>query len=115
MRPFLQGLCAALLTLAGGLGGSACQSGSPPRSRAYAEDVKRICNAQAMSGALEQDPAVQPVWIARWLGANIATQQGRDLLARQAGLQPKEKVALLRREARASGLDGCPTAELWTK
>lgn len=90
-----------------------CQSGKQAKPSAYVEDLARICNAEAMSGAGEQDPNRRSLFVATWLGNNLVTQEARDLLAKQAPLPPKEKAALLRGEAKEAGLSGCPTADTW--
>ena len=94
---------------------AACQSGkSPaPSDSTYAKDVERICNAEQLSGALQEDPSSRAMLVAVWLGNNLVTQEGRDLMVRQAKLAPAEKAALLRAEAREVGLPGCPTADTW--
>ena len=90
-----------------------CQSGKDAKPQAYVEDLERICNAEAMSGADELDPNGRSLFVATWLGNNLVTQEARDLMGKQAPLPPKEKAALLRAEAKEAGLPGCPTADTW--
>ncbi len=90
-----------------------CQSGKSAKPQAYVEDLERICNAEAMSGAGELDPNGRSLFVATWLANNLVTQEARDLMAKQAPLPPKQKAALLRAEAKEAGLPGCPTADTW--
>ncbi len=88
-----------------------CHSGKSAKSKAYVEDLERICNAEAMSGADELDQDGRSLFIAVWLANNLVTQEARDLMAKQARLPPKEKAALFRAEAREAGLPDCPIAD----
>jgi hypothetical protein len=91
-------------------------SATTPKDEAtlsYHDDVRRICNAEELSGALAEEENRRSMVVAMWLGSNLVTQQARDLLAKQAPLPPAEKRALLLGEARAAGLDACKTAEAW--
>jgi hypothetical protein len=93
---------------------AACKSQSGPRPDSdYRADVERICFAEQLSHAEEIDPNARFVHVAQWLGANLVTPQARDLLAQQARLEPADKAALLRAEAREVGIDRCPTADTW--
>ena len=103
----MKGLVLLALVVAG------CQSGKQAKPKAYVEDLERICNAEELSGADEQDPNRRSLFVATWLGNSLVTQEARDLMAKQAPLAPKEKAALLRAEAKEAGLSGCPTADTW--
>jgi len=94
---------------------AACQSGKAQKRRdeTYANDVEKICNAEKMSGALEEDPNARATLVAVWLGNNLVTPEARDLMVRQAQLPPNDKAALLRAEAREVGLADCPIADTW--
>jgi hypothetical protein len=88
-------------------------AGNAAPSSDYVEDVRRICNAEQLSGALEQDPNGRSMFVANWLANNLVTQDGRDLMGKQAALEPAAKAELLRAEAKEAGLAECPTADTW--
>ncbi len=123
MGPMAIAVCRALALIvlcAAACGGESQDSASasapaPAASSdaAYHEDVRRICNAEELSGALEEDPNRRAIIVAQWLGNNVVTQEARSLLAQQARLPPKGKRELLLAEAKKAGLPGCKTAEAW--
>lgn len=100
-----------------------CQQGStsdpestrPAATTPYGRDVERICYCQEHSGALERPEAERTLIVARWLGANLESDQGRDFLAEVSRSSPADKVVLLDREALSAGLPGCPLARTWAQ
>ena len=79
----------------------------------FGRDVQRICDATALSGALEVDEAYRSITVAQWLAQKVESQEGRDLLGRVARLPPKKKAAELRAAATKIGLPVCETAVSW--
>jgi hypothetical protein len=103
-------LAAALLVLAAACQPSSSGSGVPAEYRA---DIENICDAEARSGAREQDPGRRAYVVASWLGPVIKTQEARQFLGRLGGLSPADKPAALVAEARKVGLEHCATADAW--
>jgi hypothetical protein len=103
----------ALLALAGcqrGTGETEAWTKSP-----FGRDVDRICNAESRSGAGDNAYANRDIQAAMWLGQNIESQEGRDLLASLSPLPPPEKARKLDEAAKTAGLTaGCPTARAWS-
>ncbi|RMH39369.1 MAG: hypothetical protein D6689_16760 [Deltaproteobacteria bacterium] len=91
----------------------ACLSRRRAPDADYADDVRKICHAERLSGALEVDPNARQIHVAQWLGRALVTAEARALMARQAALPPAERAAVLREAAAAVGLAGCPTADTW--
>jgi hypothetical protein len=91
----------------------ACQNGSSGAPSAYRTDLENICDAEARSGALEQDPNRRSLVVAQWIAGRLQSEQGRKFLASLVQLAPAEKGKALRREAAAVGLERCPLADTW--
>lgn len=84
----------------------------PATETGYAADMKRICNAKALSGAdKETDPRRRIEVMVTWLRANIETEEGKKLLASMASVIPSERGDRLRSEARKVGLESCQMAD----
>jgi hypothetical protein len=95
---------------------AACQKGeghSAPVAKEYARDVERICDAERLSGALEQPEEARQMTIAQWLGPAIETEEAREFLAALTQVTGAAKAERLRDEARRVGLDGCALAASW--
>ncbi len=88
---------------------------TPPADEAFGRDVERICQAEELSGAAAEEPGARPMLVAQWLGENIETQRGRDLLAEAARADGVAKAEVFERAARSVGRDRCATAESWRK
>lgn len=95
---------------------ASAKAASKPASgdEGYARDVDRICNAEKKSGADELDEGARSMHVAQWLGANIETAAGRDLLGRLRPLKPQDKVELLEGQALEVGLEDCALARSWS-
>jgi hypothetical protein len=102
-----------ILTLVGLVALFGCQKGEKAPT-AYERDVDRICHAEEHSGAAEHD-GPRTLVIAQWLGENIETDEGRELLARvtRDDNDPAAKARILDEAATAAGIDDCPTARTW--
>jgi hypothetical protein len=79
----------------------------------YRADLENICDAEARSGALAEDPARRALAIAQWIGPVLKTQEARDFLAGLTRAQGKAKGDALRAEAARVGLSGCALADTW--
>lgn len=80
---------------------------------AYRADFENICDAEARSGALQEDPNRRATVVATWIGPRLQTDEARTFLAGLAALPPKEKGDALRRESARAGLRACALAETW--
>jgi hypothetical protein len=95
----------------------ACQRGggstAPQVSQQYRSDIENLCNAVARSGADQLPPGERALAIARWLPANLATQEAHQYVV---GIQPlvgEPKALALEAEARRVGLSSCVLAAEW--
>jgi hypothetical protein len=105
-------VAAALLVAAAGCssGGKAAPAPDPLR-----EDLERICNAYALSGA-DQDPSANGTYLlATWLDANVTSEAGRAFLVEfaQLGQDRAARVAKLEEAQRRVGLASCPLVAHW--
>ena len=98
-----------------------CQRGTPAgadpepwRKTPFGRDVDRICNAEARSGANENPYSNRDVQVAMWLGQQIESDEGRNLLATLSPLPPPRKVQELDAAAAKVGLADCATARSWS-
>ncbi|HUS66205.1 MAG TPA: hypothetical protein VMZ28_16745 [Kofleriaceae bacterium] len=93
---------------------AACQRGAGDSvAPAYRTDLENICDAEARSGALQQDPNQRATHVAMWLGPRVQTDEARKFLAGLGAMPAKDKGDVLRREAARVGLSTCPLAETW--
>ena len=114
----IAGLVLGAGALAAGLGGSGfgCQRSSgtaAPVVAAYRDDVARICDAVAKSGADRVPAGERALPIATWLAANLQTQEAHDYLVRIQPLTGDLKAAALDTEAHRVGLASCTLAAEW--
>ena len=79
-----------------------------------ARDFEKICNAEAMSGAAAvADPAAKALTIAKWLEANISSEEAASTMSGLGMAAPDQRGELLKRAAAEAGYTGpCPMAEL---
>lgn len=93
---------------------AACQRGAGDSvAPAYRTDVENICDAEARSGALKEDPNQRAMLVAAWIGPRLQTDEARKFVAGLSPMKPKDKGDALRREAARVGLSTCPLAETW--
>jgi hypothetical protein len=100
---------------------AACQKGEDGSSQSqqrpvetpYAQDIARICDAEKLSGALEQEEGARVLTVAQYLGSAIETEEARNFLAELTGFVGADKGKRLRDEAKRAGLAGCPLADTW--
>lgn len=93
---------------------AACQRGAGDSvAPAYRADFENICDAEARSGALQEDPNQRATHVAMWLGPRVQTDEARKFLAGLGAMPAKEKGDALRRESARVGLASCPLAETW--
>ncbi len=80
----------------------------------YRDDIARICDVLALSGADQLAEAERMVTVASWLGANLVTDASRAfLVALQKEPEGAKKSGILRTEAEVLGLPPCKLAESW--
>lgn len=110
------------LAAAFALAATACKDGGARARPADAgpadplrDDLDRICNAVALSGA-DQDPSAQGTYIlAQWLDANITSAPGRAFLVDFArlGSDKAARIKMLEDSAVRVGLPDCPLIAFW--
>jgi hypothetical protein len=110
MKPF-----AYLLACLGVLASCQRSSGSsaPPVSEPYRQDITRLCDVLAQSGAGQLPPGERALTVASWLAAHLETQDAHDYLIRIQPLDGEPKAAALEAEARRVGLERCALAAAW--
>ena len=83
----------------------------PPASdKLYAEDIQKLCDSMALSGAdkLEKLERVAPH--AKWLGENLKTKAAQQFLISTQPLKGEAKASAFESEAKRVGLSGCALA-----
>ncbi|HEY4242051.1 MAG TPA: hypothetical protein VGM88_19660 [Kofleriaceae bacterium] len=107
---------AALVVLALSIGcqrGEGGSSATAPASATYRDDIAKLCDVMARSGADKLPASDRMVLIAQWLGANLTTAEAHDFLVRIQPLQGEAHAKALESEASRVGLSGCALAALW--
>lgn len=104
-------LLACLGVVAGCQRGS--ESASPPVSEAYRQDVARLCDVLAQSGADQLPAGERALAVATWLPGHLETPEAHDYLVRIQPLVGEPKAAALEAEARRVGLARCALAAQW--
>ena len=76
----------------------------------YAEDIQKLCDSMALSGAdkLEKLERVAPH--SKWLGENLKTKAAQTFLISTQPLKGEAKAAAFEAEAKRVGLSGCALA-----
>lgn len=94
-----------------------CQRGTgstaAPVSAAYRDDIARLCDVLAQSGADQLPVGERALTIASWLPTHLQTEEAHDYLIRIQPLTGEPKAAALEAEARRVGLDHCALAAEW--
>jgi hypothetical protein len=96
--------------------GAGCQRGTEPAappSDLYRQDIARLCDVVAASGADQRTDNDRAYTIATWLAAHLETQEARDYLVRIAPITGEPKAEALETEARRVGLARCALAAEW--
>jgi hypothetical protein len=107
---------AHLLACLGIVVGCQRSSGSPPPppvSEAYRQDVARLCDVLAQSGADQLPASERALTIAQWLSDHLTTSEAHDYLVRIQPLDGEPKAAALDAEARRVGLASCALSAEW--
>lgn len=92
----------------------ACQRGAEGPTPEVVRDVKKLCNAEALSGA--DDPGqttARSFVIANYLADNLETPQVLGLLGDFKRTPLAQKEAFLRQVAKIARLEECPLADTW--
>jgi hypothetical protein len=92
---------------------SATPPAGAPAAKAYADDIKKLCDVVKLSGAESYPADERMLPIANWLAANLATPESRQFLVRIQPLVGEPKAEALEAEARRTGLSGCALATEW--
>jgi hypothetical protein len=82
---------------------------------AYAGDIRRICDAVALSGAADVETTDRAFLVAQWLGSNLSTRESREFLVRIQPMTGEPKAKALVAEAQRVGLDDCALAAEWRR
>jgi hypothetical protein len=81
--------------------------------KAYTQDFERLCNAEQLSGALDQPEEARTLMVAQWLGKHLETSQVHDFLVHIQRLGAADKADVLDGEAKRLGLASCPLSAVW--
>jgi hypothetical protein len=83
---------------------------APANDKLYAEDIQKLCDSMALSGAdkLEKLERVAPH--AKWLGENLKTKAAQRFLISTQPLKGEAKATAFETEAKRVGLSGCALA-----
>ncbi len=83
---------------------------------AFHRDIHKICNAESLSGANEMENGYnRAMTVAKWLGENLRTPEGRRFLGETARLgDPRKKAKALAAQAEKSGVASCPLVKTWS-
>lgn len=78
----------------------------------YRKDVETVCNVRArVKVPPKAEPAEEAELIKAYLFENIHSPKAKKVFLTLGSMSNSEKVAVLRREASASGVSGCPLAD----
>ena len=81
---------------------------------ALSRDVERLCFSLERSGALDAPEGERAIVVAQWLGSQVESDEGRNLLAEFSRTPALEKAAFLKKVSREHGLLRCPLVTTWT-
>jgi hypothetical protein len=101
------------LACLGVIAGCRSSAGSGAVSEAYREDIARLCDVLAQSGADQLPAGERALTIATWLAGHLTTPEAHEYLVRIQPLTGEPKAAALEAEARRAGLAGCALAAEW--
>jgi outer membrane protein assembly factor BamD (BamD/ComL family) len=89
---------------------AAAPAAAPSDDKLYAEDIQKLCDSLALSGAdkLEKLERVAPH--SKWLGENLKTRAAQQFLVSTQPLKGEAKASALEAEAKRVGLSGCALA-----
>ncbi|HMG56669.1 MAG TPA: hypothetical protein VK601_24380 [Kofleriaceae bacterium] len=94
-----------------------CQRGAGSTGAAvsepYREDIARLCDVVARSGADQLPAGERALAIASWLPAHLETSEAHEYLVAIQPLSGEPKAAALEAEARRVGLARCALASEW--
>jgi len=107
----MKSLVVLALFLAACQRGEGSSAGAP--SASYRDDIAKLCDVMARSGADKLGAGDRTVVIAQWLGANLTAPESHDFLVRIQPLQGEAKAKALDAEASRVGLSGCALADQW--
>lgn len=74
----------------------------------YRKDVETVCTVRSR---VKAEPGAETDAIKAYLFTNIRSPKAKKTFLSMGSLSDAEKVALLRREARAAGVEPCPLAD----
>ena len=78
--------------------------------KAYAEDIQKLCDSMALSGADKMEKLERVGPHSKWLGENLKTREAQQFLVSTQPLKGEAKAAALEAEAKRVGLPGCALA-----
>ena len=74
--------------------------------------MRLICQAPEKANAVGDAPTKATV-AARWVSDNLTNQEARTFYSSLAPLNPDQKAAKLRDEAKKTNVEPCAMAEVW--
>lgn len=78
--------------------------------KTYAEDIGRLCNSMALSGADKMEKLERVAPHSKWLGENLKTKAAQEFLIKTAPLRGAARADAYEAEAKRVGLSGCALA-----
>ena len=82
----------------------------PSDDKLYAEDIQKLCDSLALSGADKMEKLERVAPHSKWLGENLKTKAAQQFLIKTQPLKGEAKATALEDEAKRVGLSGCALA-----
>jgi hypothetical protein len=83
---------------------------APSDDKLYAEDIQKLCDSLALSGADKMEKLERVAPHSKWLGENLKTKAAQQFLVKTQPLEGEAKATALESEAKRVGLSGCVLA-----
>ncbi len=78
--------------------------------KVYAEDIQKLCDSMALSGADKMEKLERVGPHSKWLGENLKTRAAQEFLIKTKPLKGEAMASALEAEAKRVGLSGCTLA-----
>jgi hypothetical protein len=88
----------------------AAPAAAPSDDKLYAEDIQKLCDSLALSGADKMEKLERVAPHSKWLGENLKTKAAQQFLVKTQPLKGEAKASALETEAKRVGLSGCVLA-----
>ncbi|MDQ3336813.1 MAG: hypothetical protein M4D80_16735 [Myxococcota bacterium] len=89
---------------------AAAPAGAPSDDKLYAEDIQKLCDSLALSGADKMEKLERVAPHSKWLGENLKTKAAQQFLIKTQPLKGETKASAFEAEAKRVGLSGCTLA-----